>query len=445
MSFTAKFDFLAIDKFSAPLRKMQSALNSIQSTIKTTSDKMAKLGASITKAGSSMLGFGSKMRSTGKGLFTSTTLPILGIAGAAIKSADSMEKLRITFNTFTGDATKTQGLLDDLDKFSMANAVDQEALENAATKMLAFGMTADKIAPSMKMLNDIAIGGGANLEELAGGFAMVKRTGEVSTRSVRAFAGANFDVVKALAIHLGKSKGQVNQLINDHKIKFKDLEAAMQTMTGKGGKYFDALGQRNRNLGGQLLIFKTIAGEVLEDFGTQLEKSFNLTENMTKFNKWLLETKDNILKFANAHPQLFKLMVILGLVVAVIAPLLIAIGFMASGVGAVVVGFGALITGGGALLGFLGGISAPVLIAVAALTALYFGLKKVSDMIGTEGWDKIFQLFGDSSVNEVNAMFANGGVIQAKQKVGVDVNVSGQVHGAKTKTTTTVRRGENMP
>jgi hypothetical protein len=82
-------------------------------------------------------------------------------------------------------------------------------------------------------------------------------------------------------------------------------------------------------------------------------------------------------KFAETNPTLFKLIAGFAAFVAIAAPLLIALG-------ALTVGFGSLAV-------VVGAISWPVLAVVAALAALYFGLKYLAESeLGRAFFDGLF-------------------------------------------------------
>ena len=445
MSFTAKFDFLAIDKFSAPIRKMNDALNSIQTTINNTSAKMAKLGESIKKAGASMAAAGSKMRNTGRSMLASVSLPILGVGTGAVVAAANMETLSMSFEVMLKSGDKAKALVSDLAKFGAATPFETAELGGVAKQLLAVGIPLGSVMDKMQLLGDISSGSGKQISEVAAIYGKAFSKGKVDTELLNQLVEGGIPIMAELGKTTGKNTKQLYDMAAKGSISFKMLDKAMGKMVGTGGLYHDMMIKQSTTTAGLFSTMKdslTFAGATL---GTTLIKTLKINEAMASVSKWVGDAAAKFAKWAEANPQLAKMVVYGALILGLLAPALILIGMLASGIGAVVVGFGALVTGGGALLGFLGAISAPVLIAVAALTALYFALSKISDMIGTEGWDKIFQLFGNGAVNEVNAMYGGGAIpAQQKQKVGVDVNVSGQVNGAKTKTTATVKRGSNM-
>jgi len=160
----------------------------------------------------------------------------------------------------------------------------------------------------------------------------------------------------------------------------------MGNMVGTGGLYHDMMIKQSTTTAGLFSTMKdslTFAGATL---GSTLIKTLKINESMSKVSAWVTDIADRFAKWSEANPMLAKIVVYSALLLGLLAPILIILGMMASGIGALVTGLGMvmgilpLLTG---LLGYLGVainfVTWPVLLVVAALAALYFGLKYLVD------------------------------------------------------------------
>ena len=119
---------------------------------------------SLTKSQRTMVKFGQDMQRIGKSMTMFVTLPILGIAAAAVKSAADLEMQQAAFQTMLGSAERARDMLDDLQTMAAKTPFQMTDLADGTKTLLAFGTAADDVLPILKQLGDISLGDSQRLK-----------------------------------------------------------------------------------------------------------------------------------------------------------------------------------------------------------------------------------------------------------------------------------------
>src|SRR5207244_4031490 len=104
--------------------------------------------------------------------FATAAYAALNFAQGSMSKAMEFQKTKTSFEVLTGDKAKGQGLANDLNKLQQDTILGPEVFKSAQT-MLGFGIGAEKVIPTMKMLGDISMGDAQKLESLTLAFSQV--------------------------------------------------------------------------------------------------------------------------------------------------------------------------------------------------------------------------------------------------------------------------------
>jgi tape measure domain-containing protein len=165
-------------------------------------------------------------------------------------------------------------------------------VQQATRQLLAYGFQAGNVVDTMKMLGDVSAGVGAPMTDIAYLYGTLKTSGRVMQVDLRQFAGRGIPIYESLAKRLRVTTAQVNQLVHDGKIGFKDVEGAFQDMTKEGGQFFNLMNDQSKTLGGQ--ISNLIDG--WEQFKVNLGTTFseNLKSTFSELSYWLTKINDDL-------------------------------------------------------------------------------------------------------------------------------------------------------
>lgn len=202
--------------------------------------------AANKKVGSSFDGL--KNRLVGLGLAAGAGILIKNIATLGIE----MEQTRVSFTTFLGDAEKANKAISDLNEFSNVTPFDNAQVIKAGKGLLAFGVSQDKLIPSLKKIGDISAGTGKDFNELATIYGKARVAGTLYAEDINQLVEAGVPIMGEFAKALGTTEDQVKKMASQGKLKFKDLENAFSNLTGEGGRFFNLMEKQSKTVGGRL-------------------------------------------------------------------------------------------------------------------------------------------------------------------------------------------------
>lgn len=182
-----------------------------------------------------------------------------------ISTSGRFEKLQTSFAALIGDGEKAKSLFEDIKVFEAVTPLGLEELMGASKQLLAFGVAANNVVPTLKMLGDISAAVNIPIGEMADLFGRNKTQGTLMTKDIREFTGRGIPMQQALAKRLGLSSDEAGiarlmEMVAAGKISANLMEAALHDLTSEGGKFF---GQTE------------IASQTLEGKLSTLESAFN--------------------------------------------------------------------------------------------------------------------------------------------------------------------------
>ena len=210
---------------------------------------MRKLETTSKSAGVS-LKQANKEAGTGKqvfegffGAFTKATVIIAAIeavrrfASQAIDLATQTKKASLQFEAFLGSAEKAQKVVGELQSFAGKKLLPTQEVLDAGKGLLAFGVAADRLTPTLSQIADISKATGKNFGELTTIFGKAKAAGVLYAEDINQLVDAGIPIIGEFAKQLGVSTDQVKKLASEGKISFEELQLAFFNLTAEGGKF----------------------------------------------------------------------------------------------------------------------------------------------------------------------------------------------------------------
>lgn len=175
----------------------------------------------------------------------------IGAAGSrGIGLAADLETTTIAFETMLGSATAAKKMLADLTQFAAATPFELPQIQQATKILLAFGVTQDKILPTLRTLGDISAGTGKDFGDLAVIFGQVKAKGRLMGGELLQFSEAGVPMVAQLAKQFKVAESQIAKMSEQGRIKFADVEKALTAMSSEGGLFFDLMKRQSTTVMG---------------------------------------------------------------------------------------------------------------------------------------------------------------------------------------------------
>lgn len=253
------FDPKTVDLYNRKIRESESRLRSLQQVGKKSGSALKSVfgavagGVGVAVAGAGIAALGSK----------------------AIKAASDYESLRVSFNTFLGDAKKGEKVLKDLDKFSIKTPFTPEQVQQAGKALLAFGIQQEDLIDTLSRVGDVSSATGKDFNELAVIYGKAKVQGTLFAEDINQLTEAGVPIIQEFAEQFGTTEENVKKLGSQGLITFENLEQGFISLTSEGGKFFNLTSQLSQTTAGR---FSTLQGKVTElarDIGAKLLPAVN--------------------------------------------------------------------------------------------------------------------------------------------------------------------------
>lgn len=177
---------------------------------------------------------------------------IRGVAISAISEAARVETLSNQFEVLSGSAEKGAQTLRQLQQVAQDNAVlGLKEVEDGGQRLAAMGISIENVAPSMKLLGDIAGAvGSEKLPQLVTAFGQVAAKGKLMGQEINQFTEAGVPLVGALADKFGITEAAVYKMSEQGKISSRDMVDALQKLSKE--KYMELAEKQANTLTGKI-------------------------------------------------------------------------------------------------------------------------------------------------------------------------------------------------
>ena len=233
-------------KAAATIRELQATKNELQELTRVSNQTSISSGKNGLMG--SLMGAASSARMFGGALVASG---LYQFGEAAIEARSRIEQLEISFSTLLGSQEKASALIAEIKSYGTVTPYDTEGLAQAARLMLSYGMSSNKIMPTLQMLGDIAMGDKDKLQSLTLAFSQMSASGRVCKEDLNQMVDAGFNPLQIIAEQTGKSIGELNDEVSAGKISVNQIEQAFIDATSEGGKFHNMVNNMSDSIAGK--------------------------------------------------------------------------------------------------------------------------------------------------------------------------------------------------
>lgn len=191
------------------------------------------------KLATSQLAFGAALSAAAAGAVA------LGAGLAFIKDASGkaagMESLQVQFEVLTKSAEGASAMIKDFREEAMKSPLSVTDYAQAGKTLMAFGVSADKTLPILRMLGDVSMGNAEQFGSLALAFAQTQAAGRLMGQEVLQFVNAGFNPLQEISRKTGKSMVELKKAMEDGAISADMVTDAFRSATEQGGLFYGAL------------------------------------------------------------------------------------------------------------------------------------------------------------------------------------------------------------
>jgi tape measure domain-containing protein len=309
---------------------------------------------SIDKSESKFTKFEKTAAAMGGKLSLFVTTPLVLLGKKFIDSTGQMQMFQASFETMLGSVEKAQGLMADLQTFAAKTPFEFTGLANSTKTLLQFGVSANKVMPTLKQLGDIAQGDQNKLNSLALVFGQMSSAGRLMGQDLLQMINAGFNPLREIADATGESYVSLKQKMEKGLITTDMVTESFKRATSEGGKFFGGMEKASKTLPGLLATlnddFMTMGRSLVTSFIPPLT---TIVKHLSGFFQWVTDL--------SAVNQ--RWIAGIAVVAAGMGPAVLGISGMVKAVGALKVAMQALTVSGG-----------PIMLTIGAVAALAAGL-----------------------------------------------------------------------
>lgn len=220
------------------------------------------------------------------------------------------QQLEVAFRTMLGNKAMADELMAQVVEFAAITPFELKDVASGAKSLLAFGVSAEDLIPTLKSLGDVSAGLSVPIERLILNFGQVKTQAQLTGRELRDFNVAGVPIIAELSKNLGVAEEKIADMVSAGNIGFADVAKAFQTMTQEGGRFANLMYEQSKTITGQISNLKDAWNQMLNDIGKSNEGAIGGALKIAKELVENYETVISVLKILVATYGAYKTAVI---------------------------------------------------------------------------------------------------------------------------------------
>ena len=271
----AEMEKLAYEEYAKKAGKnLDSVSESAQQAFGEATNSAEEFGLAVESLGNSLKAIGFGVLMTGA---TALTTSLVKLTRAGIAETRSLQDTQVQMIGLTHSVQAGQYAMAEATKYYKNNPFTRFEVTNATKSLLQFGAAVGDIPQLLKMLGEVSMSTGANIDTLAYYYQRAISSGRISTRDLETLQMQGVSIFDALAKQINVSTGAVRELAAQGKISAEDLLGAFQQLADSDAmaEFEKTLSRQMNRLEGRMSDMRAaIVGAFTDDNGY-----FHIAEN----------------------------------------------------------------------------------------------------------------------------------------------------------------------
>jgi tape measure domain-containing protein len=230
---------------------------------------------------------------------------LINFAKSAFGLTVDLQDARGGFEAMLGSAEEAQKMLVALSEYNKKTPFQLPQLQEQAANLLAVGVSADRIIPTLDVLGKISRGNANRMGFLTLAYGQVQTATKLTGAELRQFTENGVPLLDILAQQAGKSVLQIRDDIADGAVSFEMVDRALQSTIQEGGRFYNYFEGQNRNFSfvssniidnlqqvGRSIMGITEEGEIID--GSLFD---TMTSGAIKLLAIIEQNRDSIIEF----------------------------------------------------------------------------------------------------------------------------------------------------
>lgn len=218
-----------------------------------------------------------------------------------------METYKVAFTTMMdGNAEAADELIEKLRDLGAVTPMNTAGLVKNARTMMGFGIAAEDVIDTLKMLGDAAQGNQTSLDSLVLAYSQTMAAGQLYAQDAYQMTNAGFPIWKALEEYTGFEISVLRKMGEDGEITTDMVTNAFKKATSEGGNFYNAMENQSKTFTGKMSTLQDnaemTAGSLMQAFFDVAKSDVlpKLTESMERFGQWTIDNQESLKGLAEA-------------------------------------------------------------------------------------------------------------------------------------------------
>jgi hypothetical protein len=187
-----------------------------------------------------------------------------------IQIAAEAEAASVQFEVLTGSAERASVLIADMKRLAQASPLSLPAVQRGGQLLLSFGMEADKVTQTLKMLADVSGGNQQRFEILSLAFAQTTAAGRLMGQDLLQMINGGFNPLLEISKTTGRSMLDLKKDMEAGAISAQMVEDSFRRATSQGGLFFGMTEKMSKTTSGALAQMVGNVTEMSIEIGSRL-------------------------------------------------------------------------------------------------------------------------------------------------------------------------------
>lgn len=206
------------------------------------------------------------------------------------RTAASLEQTEVALRTLLGTADKAKAMMGELTAFAAATPFEFPELADAAKMLVAFGVDAADVTPTLRTLGDVASGVGMSIQELTEAYGRNLVQGRLTAQDINQLTGRGIPIIRELAKQFNVAESEVRNLVSSGQVQAAHMVRAFRDMAGAGGQFAGMMEQQSKTISGLMSTLRDEVTMVMGDIANRIMEAIDaraLIERLTTIVKMI--------------------------------------------------------------------------------------------------------------------------------------------------------------
>lgn len=206
------------------------------------------------------------------------------------RTAAGLEQTEVALRTLLGTADKAKAMMGELTAFAAATPFEFPELADAAKMLVAFGVNAEDVTPTLRTLGDVASGVGMSIQELTEAYGRNLVQGRLTAQDINQLTGRGIPIIRELAKQFNVAESEVRNLVSSGQVQSVHMVRAFRAMAASGGQFAGMMEQQSKTISGLMSTLRDEVSMTMADIANRIMEAIDaraLIERLTTIVKMI--------------------------------------------------------------------------------------------------------------------------------------------------------------